>query len=202
MCFLLTGVVASDCDGLINACMSCLTLCLPGCFSFYPFLHLFFSPFSLQMAAVVFSLMLHKCISAAGCVYDETVAFTSSCLLSGSLSGSVCFCSVLGRRCISLILLSSRLSLALFRSVAVPTGLLKPTDTLMRSEPSVCVLFEIACPVTIKARCLGSDASPLSFRWILHRNPSFNWIQCSFNRDTSCLSQHGSEIKDAECWFS
>ncbi|KAL1281119.1 hypothetical protein QQF64_015719 [Cirrhinus molitorella] len=75
--------------------------------------------------------MLHKCISAAGCVYNETVAFTSSCLLSGSLSGSVCFCSVLGRRCISLILLSSRL--ALFRSAADPTGLLKATDTVMRS---------------------------------------------------------------------
>ncbi len=107
-------------------------------FFFLPISPSVLQPFSLQMATVVFSLMLHKCISAAGCVYDETVAFTSSCLLSGSLSGSVCFCSVLGRRCISLILLSSRL--ALFCSAADPTSLLKATDTLMRSE-QLCLLW-------------------------------------------------------------
>lgn len=45
LCFLLNVLLASVCNGLINACMSCLTLCLPGCFSFYPSFHLFFSPF-------------------------------------------------------------------------------------------------------------------------------------------------------------
>ncbi len=135
----------------------------------YPSLHLFFSPFLCRWPQWFFSLMLHKCISAAGCVYDETVAFTSSCLLSGSLSGSVCFCSVLGRRCISLILLSSRL--ALFRSAADPTGLLKATDSVMRSER--------LCLICVSShRCSGSAASrsPLRTATGSSLQPSFNGI--------------------------
>lgn len=131
------------------------------------------------MAAVVFSLMLHKCISAAGCVYDETVAFTSSCLLSGSLSGSVCFCSVLGRRCISLILLSSRL--ALFRSAADPTGLLKATDAVLRSERLFCLKLRVRSQ-------LKKDAPDRLYPALFSAQPpdpslqpSFNWNQCRFN---------------------
>lgn len=157
LCFLLNVLMASVCNGLINACMSCLTLCLPNCFSFYPSLHLFSSPFLCRWPQW---FLVSCCINASQPRDAFTMRQSHSPHPVFCLALSVAVCVLFGswQKSWQTWYLSH---LAVLSSCALSLRgrSHRPPESHWHYNAYRRVLIEVACRVTINERFSGSVTS-------------------------------------------